>query len=65
MKRFHALSACANDLLGPDEGSSAGSVLTHLTSRDGVPHVRPEEPFLNAGTGFKEGSQVFLGQVED
>jgi len=39
-----AMRRRANDLLGPDAGSRAGAVLTHLTSRDGVPHVRPGEP---------------------
>ena len=47
-----------------------GSVLTHLTSRDGVPHVRPGKCLFiwspNAGTGFREGkSGRFFSRVVD
>ena len=54
---------------GRTRTQSAGNVFTHLTSRDGVPHVRPEKQSAlreseNAGTGFKEGGQVFLVRSE-
>ncbi len=46
---------------GRMRAQSAGSVLTHLTSRDCVRRVRPGSP--DAGAGFREGGQVFFGQV--
>ncbi len=47
--------------LGPGGTPRAGNVLTTLTTRDGVPHARPEGvPCAGAGSKEWQGNWFFL-----
>jgi hypothetical protein len=53
----------SNKVLGLDAGSSAGSVLKPLTSRDSVPRVQPESPEAR-GLGSKRKGRSFGSGLE-